>query len=270
LSGEVLEIGLGIPFYNDSRIIGKTIFALENIDSVISKKFRVEYLFWDDGSKEAEGDALEFALSTSEILTGRYSVIRTKSNFGYGYANDGIIKFFANKDFCVVLDSELSMTQGDILEMIECFSKLSNESLQIISPNGLIIKASRFSTKSGLEDLKGSRRHWTRLGNLFARLTMGGVEDPTNGFRGLDRNAMKILRESNAYEYGFASIVEEMYLARIKKINLANSNQTYVSRKADSRPTTFVYMPKVLWKYIRICLLSAVYRVTRFVPKVYR
>lgn len=270
MRGELLEIGFGIPFYNDSRIIGKTILALESIDSVLTQNFKIEFLFWDDGSNEIEGEALEFALAAASSLAGKYSVVRTKSNYGYGYANDGIIKYFGNKDFCVVLDSELSMTQSNILEMIECYSRLIKDSQKSILGDGMIIKASRFSTKNGLEDLTGSRRYWTQIGNLFARITIGGVEDPTNGFRGLDRIAMKVLRECNNYEYGFASIVEEMYLARIQGINLVNSKQEYVSRKADSRPTTFVYMPRVLWKYIRICLLTLIYRLTGLVPRMYR
>ena len=270
LPGKMLEIGFGIPFYNDSRIIGKTILALEAIDSKVSSSFNVEYLFWDDGSNELEADVLGRVLLSSNLLQGRCSVIRTRSNYGYGYATDGLKNYFSRKDFCVILDSELSMTQGDILEMIECFSKMSDGSQNMNSSNGLIIKASRFSTKSGLEDLKGSRRYWTNFGNLFARITMGGVEDPTNGFRGLDRKAMQILAVNNTYENGFASIVEEMYLARINRINLVNSNQKYVSRKADSRPTTFVYMPSILWNYVRICLLATIYRLTRYVPKRYR
>lgn len=266
----MLEIGIGIPFYNDSRIIRKTIKSLEEIDARLSNHYIVKFLFWDDGSKKDEGEILDLALHSSSSLAGKSFRIRTKSNFGYGYATYGIKNYFSNMDFCVILDSELSMTQDDVIEIVDYYSKAIEGSLNFNLENGLIIKASRFSTASGLADLRGIRKFWTILGNLFAKFTLGGSGDPTNGFRGLDRKAMEILLKCNSYENGFASIVEEMYLARIKKISISNSNQIYISRNSDSRPTTFVYLPRVLWSYIRICLFSATYRLTRFIPKLYK
>jgi glycosyltransferase involved in cell wall biosynthesis len=262
----MFKVGIAIPYYNDAKIIPKTIQSLISLDQILSQMVETTYLFWDDGSNQVESKILLESISKIEYSYPKIVVKRSETNRGYGYATNEIRNFFASTDLCVLLDSELSMLPEDVLTIV---SKFLSDQKQATKDgklaNGVIYKPSRFQNLDGLEDLHGVRRFWTTSGNFFARATIGGgIQDPTNGFRALDKNALRILTKVKMREDGFASIVEEIYHARRKGINFITTSQTYVSRKADSRPTSFIYSSSVIRSYMRYCLLICIFRMVGF------
>ena len=79
------------------------------------------------------------------------------------------------------------------------------------------------------------------------------IHDCTNGFRAVK---VSLLRRMALRERRFPIIMEELYWCRFLARSYAEVPVVLTSRRADQRPTAFVYRPSVFWSYLKYPLFA--------------
>jgi hypothetical protein len=259
------RIFFGIPYFNDENALISTFSVLSSIDLKMRELdiYEHSFVFYDDGSDLNQSNSLANFLKNDFRIRDSCLLLGSEINRGYGYACAKIKQEALDNevDFLLILDSELSMAIEDIFGALEIWEK--NETVFEGREMALLVKPSRFLSPTGLEELNGSRKIWSKAGNLFARVTIGGCSDPTNGFRGLNHTSLKLMGKINFSENGFAYIVEEMYWATKFRIKILESNTTYKVRSENVRKTSFIYSKEVLTSYMKHCFAALTLRVSR-------
>jgi hypothetical protein len=258
------KIAFGIPYFNDEKALASSFEVLSVLDGRMQKidTYEHKFVIYDDGSDLGQSNTLQNQIKSQSFMQKSCIYDRSDINRGYGYACQRIKSIaIENKyDFLLILDSELSMTIEDIFKAIEIWEKY--EPLFNTDESGIIIKPSRFLSKHGLQELSGSRKIWSRAGNLFARATIGGCSDPTNGFRGLNLVSLNRLNNVKFNERGFAHIVEEMYWSHRLGMRLLECESTYKVRSDLLRESTFLYSREVLSSYMKHCIRTLIFRIS--------
>jgi dolichol-phosphate mannosyltransferase len=112
-----------------------------------------------------------------------------------------------------------------------------------------VIKATRYSKNGRVQGVPGNRVWISRIGNLVAKLLFRlPIADCTNGFRAV---RTELLMRMNLRENRFPIIMEELYWCKSMAATFVEIPVVLTDRLANQRPTSFVYSPKVFWRYLK-------------------
>lgn len=241
------KIALLVPFYNETQ--DTTIRSCEQLKSLSESIDNIALLFVNDGSCPEYIKGLESA--SSKILSGfDFQIVSCSQNRGYGGAiNYGLEKLMENNfDWAIIADSELSMRNEDLLLMHE--SILHNAS-------AIAVKATRYQLPGGFSQIHGKRKILSYLGREISRLlTLRLLSDPTTGFRALNLDHINLEKRR---ELGFSSIAEELkniFISALKyNKKIVQTTYVYQVRKLDDRNTSFSYQPRLIYSYLKYCVI---------------
>lgn len=195
----------------------------------------------DDGSTDGTGTILE-------KLNERFSdivVLKHGRNAGYGAGLVTGAKFASDQgfDFVLFMDSDLTNPPDHIERFVGSMSEGAD-----------LIKGCRYCPGGGVEGVPMKAYLISRVGNLIARILLGGgVRDGTNGFRAIRTD--KFL-EMPLQERGFALIMEELMWARRRSLSIVNVPTTLYGRSADQRQTMFTYSFELMARYLKYALAA--------------
>jgi dolichol-phosphate mannosyltransferase len=236
---ERLGFAVVIPMYNEEFIAKHCIQKVSVVLSEIS--LRHVLIVVEDGSSDGTWDSIKDLPATYPCLT----LIKHDHNQGYGAAlqtgtNCAIAEGY---EYVLYMDSDLTNNPSDIPEFVEKMK------------DGIdVIKASRFMTNKGMEDIPIKRKIFSILGNHIARLCFRvGVKDCTNGFRAVKTN---ILKNICLTESGFPVIMEEFYALKFLAKTYCEIPVILKNREKHQRETAFSYRPGILLKYLKFSALA--------------
>jgi len=225
-----------IPMYNEEfgaeTCITKVCEVLQN-HLPESRLFVV-----NDGSQD---NTLEILYKIkSEHTDWQLEIVHSEKNRGYGGAcllgaQQALAKEF---EYGLFMDSDLTNDP----EMIPRFAeKLMDRRLDLL-------KASRYIPKGKMEGVPLHRQMISRYGNRVAEKLFGlGIRDCTNGFRAV---RLSLIATEHFEERGFPSIMEELYILKIKGARMGEIPYILTSRN-DPRGTSFQYKPEIFRDYLK-------------------
>ncbi len=118
-----MKLSIIVPFFNEELGIPALISTLKKLEGQIGKKYQIEYVFVDDGSRDRTYELL----NKNHGFTGEVRIIRHKKNKGLGAAIRTGFKE-AQGDLVVTLDSDCTFNP---LETPNLISLLEREKADI-------------------------------------------------------------------------------------------------------------------------------------------
>ena len=193
----------------------------------------------NDGSSDRTGEILNRSATDVATLT----VVHHQSNAGYGAAlRTGARKAAADGyEYALFMDSDLTNDPADIPKFVARMQQGFD-----------VIKASRYTSGGGMQDVPWKRRVISRTGDTVARALFGmGIRDCTNGFRAVRTS---VLTQMNLRENGFSIIMEELYQCKFLAHSYCEVPVLLTNRSGKQRPTSFSYKPETFLKYFKFAL----------------
>ena len=190
----------------------------------------------DDGSRDGTGAILQ-RLAPAML---RLQVVTHPTNRGYGAAlRTGVEAAHEGRfDYVLFMDSDLTNSPADVPRFVAEMERGAD-----------VVKATRYSGGGGARGVPFSRRIISAVGNRIARVLFGvPIHDCTNGFRAVK---VSLLKQMALEESRFPIIMEELYWCRFLARTYAEVPVVLAVRRADQRPTAFVYRPSVFWAYLK-------------------
>ena len=251
-----VKIAYLIPHWNEGEGMANTVKTIskfiEEENSRLNngkiKRVSLTAFYLDDGSSHSNFNFLKEVIigESNKIST---ELIRYEKNEGYGATvhKGQIVAKKAGYDWAIIIDSDLSMGLEDL--------KLMSDFLLEVDKKGSIyyIKGSRFLNNNGIEQLVGSRRKATLIGNAISKiLARGRISDPTTGFRSLKLTS-EILKMDVKIDSGFSSIVQELYLVLSKNEGISEVPYQIRVRDESLRKSSFTFDLKTISRYLYWC-----------------
>jgi len=190
----------------------------------------------DDASTDGTGGILNAIVNKREGLT----VLTHDQNAGYGSAlvTGAREAQRMGYEYVLFMDSDLTNPPSHIPRFVEKMEEGFD-----------LIKGSRYSTGGEVVDVPFKRYMISRIGNIIAkRLYRTGITDCTNGFRTIKTD---LFLRMPLKEPGFVIIMEELYWAKKLGAIIIEVPTTLCNRSKSTRPTSFEYTPRILWKYLK-------------------
>jgi glycosyltransferase involved in cell wall biosynthesis len=224
-----IKNGIVIPFYNEEI---ELIDRCKEIDNFCLQNACFLILV-NDGSTNDTG------LLMQKVEFKSSKVISYDKNMGYGYANyAGAI---ALKDMgierVVFMDSDGTNLCEDAVKLLD---KLDFADL---------VKGSRYLNNSSTKEVSTARRILGFWANKLLKIMFKThISDVTNGFR-----AFKLSHylEIPLTEFGFSSIIEEFYFAKVMNLSITEEPTVLKSRSKNQKRTSAAFNLPVFWKYFK-------------------
>jgi len=195
----------------------------------------------DDGSRDGTAAILERVAPATPLL----QVVTHPTNRGYGAAlRTGVEAAHEGRfDYVLFMDSDLTNSPADVPRFVAEMERGAD-----------VVKATRYSGGGGVSGVPFSRWIVSAVGNRIARALFGvPIHDCTNGFRAVK---VSLLERMALRERRFPVIMEELHWCRFLARTYAEVPVVLTARRADQRPTAFVYRPSVFWSYLKYPLLA--------------
>ena len=195
----------------------------------------------DDGSSDGTPAILHRLAPAQPLL----QVVTHPVNRGYGAAlRTGVeVAHEGGFDYVLFMDSDLTNSPADVPRFVAAMERGAD-----------VVKATRYSGGGGVRGVPFARWIVSAVGNRVARVLFGvPIHDCTNGFRAVK---VSLLRRMALRERRFPIIMEELYWCRFLARSYAEVPVVLTSRRADQRPTAFVYRPSVFWSYLKYPLFA--------------
>jgi dolichol-phosphate mannosyltransferase len=223
-----------IPTYNEknnltSLVKGIFSLAIENLSLVIV----------DDNSPDGTG---ELADELKKTMSGIEVIHRSaKTGLGSAYVAGFKAALAAGADYIIEMDADLSHDYRYLPDFLR-----EAESADLVL-------GSRYIREGGIENWDWKRKTVSRLGNVYARLILGGgIKDLTGGFKCYHREVLEKINLNNLDSQGYVFQIETTYLAvkhgfRVKEIPII-----FTERREGESKFNF----KIFWEaLIRVWLL---------------
>ena len=191
--------------------------------------------------QDGTGEILRRAAHTVPSL----DVVTHSRNQGYGAALRSGVDLAVREgfDYVLFMDSDLTNSPADIPRFVAAMERGTD-----------VVKATRYSGGGGVSGVPFSRWIVSAVGNRIARALFGvPIHDCTNGFRAVK---VSLLEQMALRERRFPVIMEELHWCRFLARTYAEVPVVLTARRADQRPTAFVYRPSVFWSYLKYPLLA--------------
>jgi len=242
------RIHIVVPSFNEDATTLN--WSLARLVNIAQSSADVRILVVDDGST-LQGSNRCLQLWKKETVI---EIFFMGINSGYGAAlRKGLeIAREQKSDWAILIDSELSMRETDLENLIKQIQALPDES------KIAYIKGSRYLPESDFSQLSGKRKFYSVTANYFARvMTFGIVNDPTTGFRAIN---LRQTQNMDLKENDFSSIPEEVYFLmarqKLRKDQILNIPYSYQVRKTNDRESSFNYTFHLVYKYFRYLFLT--------------
>ena len=203
--------------------------------------YRSRLIVVDDGSGDGTAAILHRIAPAQPLL----QVVTHLVNRGYGAAlRTGVAAAHEGRfDYVLFMDSDLTNSPADVPGFVAEMERGAD-----------VIKATRYSGGGGVNGVPFSRWIISAVGNRIARVLLGvPIHDCTNGFRAVK---VPLLKQMALREPRFPIIMEELYWCRFLARTYAEVPVVLTTRRADQRPTAFVYRPSVFWSYLKYPLFA--------------
>lgn len=235
----VPRLAIVVPMFNE--IVGAETCVRRLLALLPTLKLATALIVVDDGST----DGTSAKLDELRLNPGGFDVVH-QPNDGYGGALISGAREAVRRgyDYVLFMDSDLTNPP----EHVERFFQPMLDGIDLV-------KGCRFGASGDMEAVPWRRRAFSIAGNAVARACFRmGLADCTNGFRAIRAQAFV---EMPLTERGFAVILEELYWAKRSGMTVASVPTSLSSRSGDQRPTTFLYRPATIWRYLRHALRAA-------------
>ena len=232
------SLAVVIPMHNEAKGASRCVRRVMEILPTLT--VRSKLIVVNDGSTDK---TLEILSKLRNQFPKRLVVTSHPVNRGYGAGLATGVKKAYEKGFShvVFMDSDLTNDPKDL-------NKFS------LKMHYDLVKASRYIQGGGMVGVPRKRRAFSQVGNLLCRLSFRmGLQDYTNGFRMV---RTKLLAHYRYQEKGFAIILEEMYLLKIKRAKCSEIPVTLTAR--TNTTSHFHYTAPLIWAYLKYALKASV------------
>jgi len=221
-----------IPTYREAANIAKIVTAV----LALAREFRVIVVNDDVGDGTSD-----IVAELTEKYPDRVALISRKGKGGRGSA---VLRGFERSlDYdpylIMEMDADFSHAPEEIPRLVEAAKKYD------------IVIGSRYLPESKIIGWPLTRRIFSRIANLYARLILGvPVSDYTNGFRCYRRGVIQHMPFKAFDAKGFIALTETLYWAHCRKLSIGEVPTTFVNRaRGISSVTLREIFDSFLWVY---------------------